>query len=198
MGLELEYIKGQTPIEEEEKEELKIKTISTRGELNEFEQANIEKAIEWSLKTNPSYNKILTIDFIIEVHKRMFDQVWGWAGKFRKTNKNIGVDKYQIPLELTKLIDDCRYWIENKVYPEDEIAIRLKHRLVEIHPFPNGNGRHSRLCADILISKGLKKEIFTWGSKNITDKGDTRTEYLNAIYEADKENLKPLLVFARK
>ena len=198
MGLELEYIKGQTPIEEEEKEELKIKTISTRGELNEFEQANIEKAIEWSLKTNPSYNKILTIDFIIEVHKRMFDQVWGWAGKFRKTNKNIGVDKYQIPLELTKLIDDCRYWIENKVYPEDEIAIRFKHRLVEIHPFPNGNGRHSRLCADILISKGLKKEIFTWGSKNITDKGDTRTEYLNAIYEADKENLKPLLVFARK
>jgi Fic-DOC domain mobile mystery protein B len=198
MGLELEYIKGQTPIEEEEKEELKIKTISTRGELNEFEQANIEKAIEWSLKTNPSYNKILTIDFIIEVHKRMFDQVWGWAGKFRKTNKNIGVDKYQIPLELTKLIDDCRYWIENNVYPEDEIAIRFKHRLVEIHPFPNGNGRHSRLCADILISKGLKKEIFTWGSKNITDKGETRTEYLNAIYEADKENLKPLLVFARK
>jgi len=198
MGLELEYIKGQTPIEEEEKEELKIKTISTRGELDEFEQANIEKVIEWSLKTNPSYNKILTIDFIIEVHKRMFDEVWGWAGKFRKTNKNIGVDKYQIPLELTKLIDDCRYWIENKVYPEDEIAIRFKHRLVEIHPFPNGNGRHSRLCADILISKGLKKEIFTWGSKNITDKGKTRTEYLNAIYEADKGNIKPLLKFARK
>ena len=198
MGLELEYIKGQTPIEEEEKEKLKIKTISTRGELNEFEQANIEKAIEWSLKTNPSYNKILTIDFIIEVHKRMFDQVWGWAGEFRKTNKNIGVDKYQIPLELTKLLDDCRYWIENNVYPEDEIAIRFKHRLVEIHPFPNGNGRHSRLCADILISKGLKKEIFTWGSKNITDKGETRTEYLNAIYEADKGNIKPLLVFARK
>jgi Fic-DOC domain mobile mystery protein B len=198
MGLELEYIKGQTPIEEEEKEELKIKTISTRGELDEFEQANIEKVIEWSLKTNPSYNKILTIDFIIEVHKRMFDEVWGWAGKFRKTNKNIGVDKYRIPLELTKLIDDCRYWIENKVYPEDEIAIRFKHRLVEIHPFPNGNGRHSRLCADILISKGLKKEIFTWGSKNITDKGKTRTEYLNAIYEADKGNIKPLLKFARK
>ena len=197
MGLEFEYIKGQTPIEEEEKEELRIKTISTRGELDEFEQANIEKAVEWSLKRNPTYDKILTVDFIKEVHKRMFAEVWGWAGTFRKTNKNIGVDKYQIELELTKLLDDCRYWIENQTFPEDEIAIRFKHRLVSIHPFPNGNGRHSRLCADILISKGLKKEIFTWGSKNIADQGKTRTEYLNAIYEADNENMKPLLDFAK-
>jgi len=102
MGLELEYIKGQTPIEEEEKEELKIKTISTRGELDEFEQANIEKGVEWSLKINPTNKKILTAEFIKEVHKRMFGGVWGWAGTFRKTNKNIGVDKYQIEQELKK------------------------------------------------------------------------------------------------
>lgn len=197
MGLELEYIKGQSPLEEEEKEELKIKTISTRGELDEFEQANIEKAIEWSLKSNPSQEKILTVAFIKDVHKRMFSEVWGWAGTFRKTNKNIGVNKHQIEVELTKLMDDCKFWIENKSFSEDEIAIRFKHRLVKIHPFPNGNGRHSRLCADILIAKGLRKDIFTWGSKNITDKGETRTEYLNAIYEADKENINPLLKFAR-
>jgi len=96
MGLELEYIKGQTPIDEEEKEELKIRTISTRGELDEFEQANIEQAVEWSLRSNFSCEKILTVDFIKEVHRRMFSDVWAWAGKFRKTNKNIGVDKYQI------------------------------------------------------------------------------------------------------
>ncbi|TFH38375.1 MAG: mobile mystery protein B [Bacteroidia bacterium] len=197
MGLELEYIKGQTPLEEEEKEELKIKTISTRGELDEFEQANIEKAIEWSLKSNPHHDKILTVDFIKEVHKRMFSEVWGWAGRFRKTNKNIGVDKYQIEVELTKLMDDCKFWIENKSFSEDEIAIRFKHRMVKVHPFPNGNGRHSRLCADILISKGLNKKIFTWGSKNISDQGETRAKYLKAIYEADKENIQPLIEFAR-
>ncbi len=197
MGLELEYIKGQTPIEEEEKEGLKIKTISTRGELDEFEQANIEKAIEWSLKSNLSYDKIVTVAFIKEVHKRMFSEVWGWAGTFRKTNKNIGVDKSRIEIELTKLMGDCKFWIENKSFSEDEIAIRFKHRMVKIHPFPNGNGRHSRLCADILISKGLKKKIFTWGSKNITDQGEARSKYLNAIYEADKENIKPLIKFAR-
>lgn len=176
---------------------MRIKTISTRGELDEFEQANIELAIEWSLKSNPTIERILTADFIKEVHKRMFAEVWAWAGTFRKTNKNIGVDKYQIELELTKLMDDCKFWIENHTFPEDEIAIRFKHRLVKTHPFPNGNGRHSRLCADILISKGLNNEIFTWGSKNITDQSETRTEYLKAIYEADKENIIPLLQFAR-
>ena len=198
MGLDLEYINGQTPIEEEEKEELKIKTISTRGELDEFEQANIEKAIEWSLKRNPTIKKILTVGFIREVHLRMFDEVWGWAGKFRNTNKNIGVDKYQIELELTKLMGDCEFWVENETFPLDEIALRFKHRLVAIHPFPNGNGRHSRLCADILISKGFKKEIFSWGSKNLSNQSETRTEYLNAIYKADNGSYKPLLEFARK
>ncbi|MCF8378809.1 MAG: mobile mystery protein B [Bacteroidales bacterium] len=197
MGLELNYIKGQTPIEEEEKEELKIKTISTRGELDEFEQANIEKAIEWSMKTKFTYEQILTIGFIKGVHKKMFSDVWGWAGSFRKTNKNIGVDKYSIEQELWKLLDDCKFWIENKTFPDDELAIRFKHRMVKIHPFPNGNGRHSRLCADILISKAFKNKVFTWGSKNLSDQSDTRAKYLSAIYEADKENIKPLLEFAR-
>ena len=197
MGLELEYMKGQTPLEEEEKEGLKIKTVSTRGELDEFEQANIEKAVEWSLRSNISYDKMLTVDFIKDVHKRMFSVVWDWAGTFRKTNKNIGVDKFQIEQELLKLFDDCRFWIENRTFPEDELAIRFKHRLVKIHPFPDGNGRHARLCADILISNGLKKKVFTWSSKNLTDQGETRTRYLNAIYEADKGNIKPLLEFAR-
>ena len=94
MGLKLNYINGQTPISEEEKEDLLIKTISTRNELDEFEQQNIESAIEWTLKQNFSIDKILTIDFILEVHKRMFNKIWEWAGTFRKTNKNIGVDKF--------------------------------------------------------------------------------------------------------
>lgn len=197
MGLELEYIRGQTPIEEEEKEELRIKTISTRGELNEFEQANIEKAVEWSIRRSFSYERILTIEFIKDVHRRMFSEVWGWAGKFRRTDKNIGVDKYNIEQEVRILMDDSKFWIKNKVFPEDEIAIRFKHRLVKIHPFPNGNGRHSRLCADILISNGLNKKVFTWGGGNISDFGKTRNCYLNAIYEADRENIKPLVEFAR-
>ncbi|MBN1251204.1 MAG: mobile mystery protein B [Bacteroidales bacterium] len=197
MGLELEYIYGQTPISEEEKDELLIKTISTRGELDEFEQLNIEDAIEWTIKQNFKPERILTIDFIKEVHKKMFGKVWGWAGSFRNTNKNIGVDKYEIATTLKILLDDCHFWIENKTYQDDEIAVRFKHRLVKIHPFPNGNGRHSRLCADIIISHVFGKKVFSWSSSNLVAQSDVRKKYLDAIYKADKGNIEPLLNFAR-
>ncbi|MDP2035830.1 MAG: mobile mystery protein B [Ignavibacteria bacterium] len=198
MGLNLDYTDGQTPIDEDEKEGLLIKTISTLGELDEFEQLNVEKAIEWTLKRKPECNKILTEDFVKELHKRMFSDVWKWAGVFRTSNKNIGVNKFQIGIMLKNLFDDCKYWIEHKSFTEDEIAVRLSHRMVSIHPFSNGNGRHSRLIADILISSGLKKPHFTWGNKNLTKKGDARSKYLKALKEADSGNYKLLVEFARE
>jgi len=197
VGLELHYKKGQTPIDEEEKEDLLLPTISTRGELDEFEQANIEKAIEWSLKINTSRNEVLSVDFIIELHHRMFSDIWGWAGTFRRSNKNIGVDKFSIDQELMMLTEDCRYWVANKIYPEDEIAIRYKYRMVTIHPFPNGNGRHSRISGDILASKVLKRPVFSWGGHGIEQEGETRSRYLESLYSANQGDIRPLLEFAR-
>lgn len=198
MGLSLEYIEGQTPIDEEEREGLLIKTISTRGELDEFEQANIQEAVEWSLRRKFSREQILTEYFIMLLHKKMLGTVWEWAGKKRKTNKNIGVDKTQISVEIRKLLDDCMFWMENKTFPPDEIAIRFSHRLVRIHVFPNGNGRHSRLVADILISKVFDRPVFTWGHSDLSKKGSVRKEYLNAIYKADYDDYESLVQFARK
>jgi len=198
MGLSLEYIEGQTPIEEEEKEGLLIKTISTRGELDEFEQVNIQEAIEWSMKRRFTMEQILTESFILLVHKKMFGSVWKWAGEKRKTNKNIGVDKTQVTVEIRKLIDDCRFWIENNTFQPDEIAIRFSHRLVKIHVFPNGNGRHSRLIADILISNVFDKPVFSWGHSGLSKKGSVRKDYLNAIFQADYDDYDSLLKFARQ
>ena len=113
MGLNIEYIKGQTPLDEDEKEGLLIKTISNRGELDEFEQANIQQAVEWTLKNKFTSSQILTEDFILLSHKKMFEDVWSWAGTKRKSNKNIGVDKFQISIELRTLLDDSKFWIEN-------------------------------------------------------------------------------------
>jgi len=197
MGLDLQYNKGQTPIDEEEKEDLLLPTISTRGELDEFELANIEKAIEWSLKNNFSRDEILSIGFTKELHRRMFSEVWGWAGAFRKSNLNIGVDKFNIEQELYKLSEDCKFWVANKVFPEDEIAIRYKFRMVSIHPFPNGNGRHSRICGDILVSRVLNRPVFSWGGSIIGEQGETRKRYLDALHKADQGELGPLLMFAR-
>jgi len=197
MGLEIKYIEGQTPIDEDEKEGLLIKTISTRGELDEFEQTNIQQAVEWTLLNKFLPHEILTEDFLLLAHKKMFNVVWHWAGTKRKTNKNIGVDKYQISIELQKLLEDCKFWMENNTYEPDEITIRFSYRLVSIHVFPNGNGRHSRLMADIIISNIFNKSVFTWGSADLAKSGSSRKKYLEAIYAADRGTIQPLIDFAR-
>ena len=197
MGLDLIYNDGQTPLDEDEKEGLLIKSIATRGELDEFEQQNIEDAIQWSLTRKFKSEKILSASFIQELHKRMYKNVWRWAGGYRKTNKNIGVDKLEISVALRSLIDDASYWLENNVYEPDEFAIRFKHRLVSIHCFPNGNGRHSRMIADIIIEKIYQLPVFSWGSKSLADENDSRKKYLIAIRKADKGDLDLLLKFAR-
>ena len=160
MGLNLTYNDGQTPLDEDEKEGLLIKSIATRGEVDEFEQQNIEDAIQWSLTRKFKSDQILNEPFILALHKRMYGRVWSWSGEYRKTNKNIGVDKLDIPVALRSLIDDASYWLEHNVYEPDEFAIRFKHRLVSIHCFPNGNGRHSRMIADIMIEKSIRCLFF--------------------------------------
>jgi len=197
MGLKLEYKDSQTPINDDEKESLVIKSITTQGELDELEQLNIEKAIEWIIQTTFKSNQILTEDFIKLVHKKMFSNVWKWAGEFRKSEKNIGVDWIKIGIELKYLIDDTKYWIENKTHEPDEIAIRFKHRLVNIHCFPNGNGRHSRIMADIIIESIFNKEVFTWNHSNMVKADEIRKKYITAIRNGDNGNIEPLIEFAR-
>ena len=197
MGLDLEYIDGQTPIDEDEKEGLLIETIATKGELDEFEQQNIEEAMQWVFGRKFKARDVFTEKFICHLHKRMYGNVWSWAGEFRKTNKNIGIDKYLIPVELKVLCDDAFYWVENETYPPEEVAIRFKHRIVSIHCFPNGNGRHSRLMGDIIIEKIYGQDPFSWGAGNLVKAGDTRTTYLQAVKAADQGEYTPLLTFAR-
>jgi Fic-DOC domain mobile mystery protein B len=199
MGLNLDYTLGQTPLDEEECEGLKIKTISTKGELDEFEQKNIEDAVLWTLGLKINRDKLLSESFVKSLHKRMYGDIWKWAGNFRLSEKNIGVESWKISTELKILLEDTNYWIENKTYSEDEIAIRCKHRLVSIHCFPNGNGRHSRLFADLLAEKIFDKAVFTWGQSNsqLVNKSDSRSNYLAALKKADKGDYSDLIVFAR-
>jgi len=197
MGLNLKYTEGQTPLDEDEKEGLRIKSMTTQKELDEFEQLNIEKAVEWTIHANLKPEKILTEKFIKDLHKKMYGDVWKWAGEFRKSDKNIGIKWTQIGVELKNLLDDSKYWIENKTYAPEEIAIRFKHRIVEIHCFPNGNGRHSRMMADIIIESIFGKEIFSWHKSNMVKADKTRKAYITALKEADNGNINPLIEFAK-
>jgi Fic-DOC domain mobile mystery protein B len=197
MGLDLDYTNGKTPLDEDEKEGLLIKSITTRDELDEFEQQNIEKAMLWVKSKKIKAEEILSEKFVRELHRRMYAGVWKWAGEFRRTDKNIGIDKKQIPIALKQLLSDCTYWIQHHVFPEEEIAIRLKHRIVQIHCFANGNGRHSRLMADIMMEKNFHLPLFTWGARNLVKQGDPRKAYIKSLKKADTGDYKELLAFAK-
>lgn len=198
MGLNLQYEYGQTPLDPEELEGLKIHSISTKAELDELEQQNIEEAMFWAMRLKFAYEKIISEKFILDLHKRMYKNVWKWAGTYRNTEKNIGVKQYMITHDLKNLLDDTLYWIENQTYSPHEIAIRFKHRLVSIHCFPNGNGRHSRLMADIIMEKIFKLLPFTWGRNQVTlSKEQIRKEYINAVRAADLNDYQPLLHFSQ-
>ena len=193
MGLEFNYKEGQTPLDQEEKEGLKINSITTQVELDEFEQLNIEKAVEWTIHKKI----ILTEKFVKDLHKKMYGDVWKWAGEFRMTEKNIGIQWTQIGIELKNLLDDTRYWIENKTFLPEEIAIKFKHRLVSIHCFPNGNGRHSRMMADIIMESIFQNKIFSWHQSNMVKANETRNEYIKALREADNGDCATLIEFAK-
>jgi Fic-DOC domain mobile mystery protein B len=139
---------------------------------------------------------VLDDAFLREFHKRMFGEVWKWAGQYRLTPRNIGIDAYRIPMEVRALADDVRFWVENGTYPPNEIAARFSHRLVSIHPFPNGNGRLSRLVGDLLVMH-FGQPRFTWGRTNLVDAGATRRAYVAALQAADRGDIEPLLAFAR-
>ena len=183
-----------TPLEPEERDGLLQTWITYRSELNEAEQANIAAGAAWAYRQRR--RDILTEAFIQRLHGRMFGDVWAWAGDFRRTERNIGIDPARIPVELRMALDDARYWVENKTYLPDEIAVRLHHRLVAIHPFPNGNGRTTRLIADLLAVR-LKQEPFTWGRVSLTDVSETRARYIAALTAADDHDITTLLEFAR-
>jgi len=185
---------ANTPLTEEEREQLIPSYITTRAELNEAEQANIAQGVRWLARARSV--EILDDAFLRKLHERMFGEVWKWAGQYRTSPRNIGIDAYRIPTEVRQLIDDARYWIESQTYPADEIAVRFSHRLVAIHPFPNGNGRLSRLVANLLIEK-LGNERFTWGRNSLDDPSEMRNDYICALRAADDGDINDLLEFAR-
>ena len=193
--IEFNYPQGASPLDPNEIEGLIPTHITTRAEVNRWEQDNINEALAWIEDRRPE--DILNEPFMKLLHKKMFSNVWRWAGKFRQSEKNIGVPRHRISIEVKQLCGDVAYWIENKTFAADEIAARFHHRLVSIHLFPNGNGRHARLMADMLVENVLGKTRFTWGNADLIYSGDDRKRYIEALIAADRGEYKQLLEFVR-
>jgi Fic-DOC domain mobile mystery protein B len=187
---------GNTPLSPEEQNDL-LPDLTAKEELNEWERLNILEAYGWALdQRNLHRQDPLTEAYLRELHRHMFDQTWRWAGKYRSTEKNIGIPHYQIRESLAALLGDTRYWLEHKTFEADEFAVRFHHRLVWIHPFANGNGRHARLMADILVQR-QGRPAFTWGRADMIHPGDFRRQYIDALRAADANDITLILKFAR-
>jgi Fic-DOC domain mobile mystery protein B len=188
---------GGTPIGADERETLLQTWITGRNDLNEAEQENIVKGAAWARRRRGGKAVDMLSDaYVKRLHKQMFGEVWKWAGTYRQTERNIGIEAYRIIAEVPVLFDDIRYWVEHGTYLRDEIAVRLHHRLTQIHPFPNGNGRLARMIADLLIER-LGGEPFSWGGGNFVDIGELRAQYIAALKAADGHDIAPLLGFVR-
>ncbi len=185
---------GATPLDPDEMEGLLHSHITTRGELDELEQANIVEGMQWLKKQKKA--DILSEAFVRNLHKQLFGKIWKWAGSFRQTEKNIGVDPVQIAIQLRQLLDDTKYWIENKAYPPKELAARFHHKLVLIHLFPNGNGRHARIMADAILMKLMDEPAINWaGGYKLEAMNERRDQYIRALRAADGHDFAQLLEF---
>jgi Fic-DOC domain mobile mystery protein B len=194
MPMNFDYAPGATPLDPDEALGLIPSHISNHQQLNEWELVNVLAGERWAFARK--HNDLLELDFIRRLHQRMFGDTWRWAGMLRRTEKNIGIDPLHIQPALHDLCEDVKTQLEYQSYPLDEIAARLSHRLVSIHPFANGNGRLSRTLADLLlVQQGAAR--FTWGAGNLLADGDVRQRYLDALRAADARDYRPLLTFVR-
>jgi Fic-DOC domain mobile mystery protein B len=194
------YSDGNTPIRPQEAEQL-IPKISTIKELNEYEALNILAAQTWAF-SNRTMNSTNPLEesYVRTLHAKMFDQVWKWAGTYRKHELNIGCDPREIMQRIPQLLGNTKYWLDKKTFPIDECLIRFHHQLVsKIHAFPNGNGRHARMITDVLAVK-LGRPEFTWGAgANLVAETAARAAYLAGLraLDANADDVKPLLEFSR-
>lgn len=187
----MHYPDGVTPLDPDELAGLKFSHIQTRAELDQMEQVNIQDGLRWLARQKEP--EVLNDTFLRTLHKRLLGEVWTWAGQFRLTEKNIGVAPEQITVLLRDFLDDVQYWLAHQTYENFEIALRFHHRLVQIHLFSNGNGRHARIATDALLVKVLEEKAIDWGNRGLQNSGEHRSEYINALRAADKGDYQPLL-----
>lgn len=194
-GFDFEIEDGQTPLDPDEAQGLKLKWVATRADLNDVEGANVVRGMLWAAREIRRKDVVVPSDaFLRKLHEKMFGSVWEWAGRYRLTERNIGVAPHQIAMQLRQLFDNVGAWQEFKTYPLDEQAARLHHQLTFIHPFPNGNGRSSRLMADLFL-QSHGEQPFSWGPA--PHNSTVRKSYLQAVREADAGNWQRLLGFVR-
>lgn len=187
---------GSTPLDPDDMEGLKYAHVTTREQLNELEQANILAGQMWaSHRTDLTVDSIFSTDFVLDLHQNLFGDVWKWAGSTRTRELSIGCDPLQVRVNLGNFLEDAKLWIQYGHYSNLELCARIQHKLVEIHPFPNGNGRHSRIFTDVVRIFLLEEPPLKWAKGDLANVSDERRAYISCLKEADKGNFAPFVEY---
>jgi Fic-DOC domain mobile mystery protein B len=199
----IENPEGATPLNLDDMLGLKLKHIDTREQLNEVEAANIVQGQIWASKLKgrskePTLDDIFSRDFVTNLHKALFGEVWQWAGAFRQRELNIGVDPKNIAVDLHNFLEDAKCWVEFKHYDNLELSARIQHRLVQIHPFVNGNGRHSRIFTDVVRVFLLNDKPMKWANTKLENMKEERNSYISGLREADTGDLSNFIQYLQR
>jgi Fic-DOC domain mobile mystery protein B len=186
---------AETPLTPSESERL-VPSLSTRGELREIERLGIHAARVWAMRpATLARSDLLSVEFVRELHRRMFGGIWRRAGRFRTAEEGAGWECGRVAQGVGLFLDDAEGWLRYSTYPVHEAAVRLHHRLVSVRPWANGNGRHARLMADVVVAAQGEAPL-TWGAR-VPGPGSPSQRYFEAIAAADGGDLDPLVGFAR-
>lgn len=189
---------GATPLGPDETAGLLMDHVETRDELNELENANILQGLHWlGALPKQTVDELLSMKFVEALHQRLFGEVWAWAGSYRHRELNIGCDPFQIRPNLYNLLEDMKCWIEFNHYDSLELSARIQHQMVKIHPFPNGNGRHSRIFTDCVRIMLLGQSPLIWSKGNLDNQTEERSQYISALRQADIGDYAPLIEYLR-
>lgn len=197
MALTGAHAPGATPLTDEDLQGLRIPSVRTHGDLNQAEAANIVRGQEWALRARSARMPDMLSDrFMQRLHEAMFGTVWTWAGDYRLVDTNIGVPHHLIREHLHNVYADAHAWIEHDTYSPEEFSVRLHYRIVTVHPFPNGNGRHARMLADIVLARHFKRPALPWRNSPLNTANAVRQAYIAALVAADHHDFGPLMTFA--
>ena len=160
MPLEPGY--GETPIPGDELAALVPHVIDTlaapitRADIYDLESAVLQDVTETQLAA--ALDGSLTLDdllndyFLRDLHTQLYGDIWMWAGRWRQYEVNIGVAPEHIAVELRSAMGNIGYrWERAADWTPRELGVAVHAEAVRVHPFTDGNGRTTRLLADLVF-----------------------------------------------
>ncbi|WP_027477803.1 Fic/DOC family protein [Curvibacter gracilis] len=145
-------------------------------------------------------DRALSVADIKHWHRRWLGNVYEWAGQERSVNMGKGGFNFAAAAQIPRLLAGFEAEVLQRWTPCDHLsheglveAIAVSHvELILIHPFREGNGRLSRLLADVMAVQAGRNPLdySSWESH--------KAGYIAAIHAGVAMNYEPMKFWVRR